>query len=53
MLKITRCLVGETAVIDRGRPLLVELCPAFIVVGFKGRIGMRGLEHPIPICPKG
>jgi hypothetical protein len=34
MLKITRCLVGETAVIHRGRPLSVELHPAFVVVRF-------------------
>jgi hypothetical protein len=53
MLKITRCLVGETAVIDRGRPLLVELCPAFIVVGFKGRIGMRRTGTPYTDLPKG
>ncbi len=36
MQKITRCLVRETAVSDRGRPLLIELHPAYVVFRLKG-----------------
>jgi hypothetical protein len=35
MLKITRCLVRETAAADRGRPLVVELHPGFVVFRLK------------------
>ncbi|MGH9633166.1 MAG: hypothetical protein ACRD7E_33100 [Bryobacteraceae bacterium] len=35
MLKITRSLVRETAVTDRGRPLVVELHPGFVVFRLK------------------
>jgi hypothetical protein len=36
MQKITRCLVRETAVSDRGRPLLIELHPGYVVFRLKG-----------------
>jgi hypothetical protein len=35
MLKITRRLVRETAVTDRGRTLIVELHPGFVVFRLK------------------
>ena len=36
MQKITRCLVRETAVSDRGRPLLIELHPRYVIFRLKG-----------------
>jgi hypothetical protein len=35
MLRITRRLVRETAAADRGRPLVVELHPGFVVFRLK------------------
>lgn len=36
MQRITRCLVRETAVSDRGRPLMIELHPGYVVFRLKG-----------------
>jgi hypothetical protein len=36
MQKITRCLVRETAVSDRGRPLLIELHLGYVIFRLKG-----------------
>jgi hypothetical protein len=36
MQKITRRVVRETAAADRGRPLVVELHPGFVVFRLKG-----------------
>jgi hypothetical protein len=36
MQKITRCLVRETAVSDRGRALVIELHPGYVIFRLKG-----------------
>ena len=36
MQKITRRLVRETVVSDRGRPLLIELHPGYVIFRLKG-----------------